>query len=329
MMKKKIVSLFGDQTEPFRFLNQKALEYARSRDLEYIWKPLIPFDYEEAVAALKEADYGIIDIQKFDETVFSQIDQNIQLLIRFGVGFENVDLQAAARHGIAVARTTAANTIGVAELAVLLMIAAKRRLKENQKSVENGVWGKNVAHELYGSTVGIVGFGNIGRKVAQLLKGFDCQVIVYDPNPNLQVMEELGVKSVTFEELCAQADAITLHAAACPSTYHLIDEKHLKMMKTTTVLVNTARGVLVDEAALAAALDNRWIAAAALDVLETEPAPKDFPLLNRDNVILTPHAASQTFESLWRIYEMAIDIAADFRDGKECRHILNPEYKKR
>lgn len=324
---KTIVSLFGDESPEFQYLNDRAAKYAASKNLNYIWRPMVPFTYEKAIAAMKEGDYGIIDIQKYDEQVFRQIQNTNPLLIRFGVGFDSVDLDAATKYGIAIARTTAANTIGVAELAVLLMLAAIRRLKENINNLNVGDWSKCVSHELYGSTVGIIGFGNIGKKVAQLLQGFSCRILVYDPMPNLDVIKACGAELVSYEDLCRQSDVITVHCVTVPSTYHLVDEAHLKLMKKTAVIVNTARGVLIDERALIKALEKGWIAGAALDVLETEPCTVDFPLIGKKNVILTPHAASQTFESLWRIYEMAIDIAADFRDGKDSPHILNPGYK--
>lgn len=324
---KTIVSLFGDESPEFQYLNDRAAKYAASKNLNYLWRPMVPFTYEKAIAAMKEGDYGIIDVQKFDEQVFRQIQDTVPLLIRFGVGFDSVDLEAAAKYGIAVARTTAANTIGVAELAVLLMLSAKRRLKENIENLAVGDWSKSVSHELFGSTVGIIGFGNIGKKVAQLLQGFCCKILVYDPMPKMDVIKAFGAELVSYEDLCRQSDVVTVHCAAMPSTYHLVDEEHLKLMKKTAVIVNTARGVLIDEKALIKALEEGWIAGAALDVMETEPCPVDYPLIGKKNVILTPHAASQTYESLWRIYEMAIDIAADFRDGKDSPHILNPGYK--
>lgn len=324
---KTIVSLFGDESPEFQYLNDRAAKYAASKNLNYIWRPMVPFTYEKAIAAMKEGDYGIIDVQKFDEQVFRQIRDTNPLLIRFGVGFDSVDLDAATKYGIAVARTTAANTIGVAEFTVLLMLAAKRRLKENIEHLAVGDWSRNVSHELFGSTVGIIGFGNIGQKVAQLLQGFCCRILVYDPMPNMDVIKAYGAELVSYEDLCRESDVITVHCSAMPATYHLVDEEHLKLMKKTAVIVNTARGVLIDEKALIKALEEGWIAGAALDVMETEPCPVGYPLIGKNNVILTPHGASQTYESLWRIYEMAIDIAADFRDGKDSPHILNPGYK--
>lgn len=320
----KILSLFGEDTPAFHNLNQKALEYAQSLGYDYEWKIMDPFDMDAAVEALNQADVGIIDIQKYDQQVFERFSDRLKLLVRFGVGFENVDLEAATRKGIAVARTTGANTIGVAEMTVSLMLAVARKLRTLNQNVEQGKWGKDVAHELYGSTVGIVGFGSIGQKLAAMLKGFDCSIIVYDPFPNEQAIQAVGAKQMTLDEVFAQADFISIHAAATPENYHMVNAQKLSLMKPNAILVNTSRGTMVDEAALSEALDQGKLGGAALDVLEVEPAGLDHPLLHRDNVLITSHASSQTYESLWRIYQLAIEIADDVCSGRGSRHVLNP-----
>lgn len=322
---KKILSLFGEDTPAFHFLNEKALEYANSLGYDYEWKLMDPFDMDVAVEALNQADVGIIDIQKYDQRVFERFSDRLKLLVRFGVGFENVDLDAATKKGIAVARTTGANTIGVAEMAVSLMLTMARKLRALNQNVEKGVWQKDVAHELYGSTVGIVGFGSIGQKLAAMLKGFDCEIIVYDPFPNEAVIDAAGVKLVSLDQVFQQADFISIHAAATPENYHMVDAHKLDMMKPNAILVNTSRGTLVDECALADALDQGKIGGAALDVLEVEPASVNHPLLHRENVMITSHASSQTYESLWRIYQLAIEIADDVCAGRGSRHVLNPK----
>lgn len=324
---KRIVSFFGDKSEVFVELNKRAGDYAARHGFEYIWAPQLPYNQSEVIEYLNDADAGIIDVEPYNETVFSKLGERPQLLVRFGVGYDKVDLAAASKRGLAIARTTGANTLGVAEMAMTLMLAARRKLKINQKCVEAGTWEKNVAHETIGSTVGIIGFGAIGQTVAELLKGFQCRIISYDPFPKKELMKEMGVELVGLEELFETADAITLHVPYFPETHHLVEEKMLSIMKDTAVIVNTSRGNIIDESALFNALSENKIGGAALDVFATEPLPIDSPLLGLDNIILTPHVSSQTVESLWRIYTMAIDIAADFYAGKDSPHILNPEYK--
>lgn len=322
---KKLVSFFGEESEIFRALNERAKTYAEQFGIQYRWIPQNPYDIKKVITELKEADAGIIDIEPYGENIFSQIGNRTKLLIRFGVGYDQVDLRAASRHGIAVARTTAANTTAVAEMALLLMIAARRRFPEYERCVEKGEWKKKVGHEVIGSAVGIVGFGRIGQYLARLLKGFGCRLMVYDPFLKESALHQYGAESVTLEEMFRTADVVSIHTPYCQETHNMIDERLLGMMKREAVLVNTARGNIVDEEALFYALKEKKLAAAAFDVFATEPLPKDSPLRSLPNMVITPHASSQTVESLWNIYKTAIEIASDFFAGRKTEHILNVE----
>lgn len=325
---KKVVSFFGDRSDIFEKLNAQAKEYALELGLHYEWVPQNPFNMEEVIRCLKTADAGIIDIQPYDEEVFRQIDSSTRILVRFGVGYDKVDLSAASRHGIAVARTTGANTLGVAEMALTLLLAARRELKSAQQQVDTGNWSKNVVSETVGATVGIMGFGAIGRALTELLSGFGCRVLAYDPYPNLELAKAMNVTMVSLEKLFRESDAISIHVPYGPSTHHMVDKQLLSLMKPTAVLVNTARGGIVDEDGLYEVLAARSIRGAAFDVFEQEPLPVSSPLIGLDNMILSSHLSSQTEESLWRIYKLAIDITADFFAGKGSVHILNPDYAK-
>lgn len=323
---RKIVSFFGDRTEAFCELNKRAEEYAKSLGIEYRWAPQLPFTEESVIEELRNADAGIIDIEPYGESIFSRIKDGARLLVRFGVGFDKVDLKAASRNGIAIARTTAANTTGVAEMALTLILSCRRRINRYQARIKSGEWVKDIGNELIGGTVGIIGYGNIGRCLAGLLKGFQCRVIVYDPFPRKDVLEKDGVELVELEELFRQADAVSIHVPYTEQTHHMVNRERLAMMKPTAVLVNTARGNIIDEEALYEALKSGQIAGAGIDVFAKEPLPLDSPLLTLENVVLTPHVSSQTMESLWNIYKMAIDISADFFAGKGSPHILNADY---
>jgi len=323
---KKIVSFFGDKSEIFIELNERAKNYAKELGFEYKWAPQLPFNEKDVIEELKNADAGIIDIEPYNERIFKEIYARTKILVRFGVGYDKVDLNSATEYGIAIARTTAANTTAVAEMALLLILATKRQLNINQECIRTGKWIKNVSHEIINGTVGILGFGNIGRKLAQLLKGFDCRIVAYDPYPNEEIMKELGVEKVSLEELFKISDAISIHVPYSQATHNMVNESLLSLMKPTAVIVNTARGNIIDENALYKVLLEKKIAGAGLDVFAVEPLPLDSPLLKLDNIILTPHVSSQTVESLWNIYKMAIDICADFFAGKNSPHILNPDY---
>ncbi len=324
---KKVVSFFGEKNEVFEKLNFRAKVYAEKRGLEYKWALQAPFNQQNVIDELKDADAGIIDIEPYGEDIFREIYKSCKILTRFGVGYDKVDLKAASKYHIAVARTAGANTVGVAEMALMLLLSAQRKLKCNMNYVAEGNWVKEVTHEITGSTVGIVGFGAIGQYLAKLLRGFDCKIIAYDPFPNLNAAEEYNVKMVSLEELFKAADSISVHVPYMKETHNLINAELLSLMKPTSVIVNTSRGNIVNENDLYDALSQNKIAGAGLDVFAVEPLPLSSPLLKLDNIILTPHTSSQTEESLWRIYEMAIDITADFFEGKESKNILNPDYK--
>ena len=191
---KKLVSFFGDKSDVFVKLNEEAKAYAKTKDIEFVWKPQLPFDQEDVIRELNDADAGLIDVEPYGEPIFSKMGDRCKLLIRFGVGFDAVDLKAASAHGIAITRTTGANKTGVAEMALTHILAARRQLHLNRKVMETGVWEKNIGHEMLGKRVGILGFGNIGVCLAKLLSGFECEILAYDPYPNQKVADELGVK---------------------------------------------------------------------------------------------------------------------------------------
>ncbi|MHB8131405.1 MAG: phosphoglycerate dehydrogenase [Mobilitalea sp.] len=325
---KKIVSFFGTRNDVFNELNERAAKYALEKGLEYEWAPQSPFDKLDVINKLNNADAGIIDIEPYNDDIFTQVKESTRLLVRFGVGYDKVNLEAASVSGIAIARTPGANTLGVAEMALMLLLSTRRQLAENMACFKAGHWEERpVSNETIGGTVGIVGFGAIGRALARLLTGFDCRVIAYDPFPNKELAQQLGVELMELDELFEVADAISIHVPYMKETHHLVNARMLAKMKPTSVIVNTARGNIVDEDALYETLAAHKIRGAALDVFAEEPLPFTSPLYKLDNIILTPHVSSQTVESLWRIYEMAIDIAADFFAGNDSPYILNPDYK--
>ena len=325
---KKIVSFFGDRSDLMVGLNERAEAYAASLGLEYRWAPQLPFDEDDVVAELLNADAGIIDVEPYGEPIFSRIRGGAKLLVRYGVGYDKVDLAAASAAGIAVARTTAANASAVAEMALTLILTCRRRIKMSMSRTQSGVWAKDIGNEMLHTTVGILGYGNIGRRLKKLLTGFECEVLVYDPYLSAEAAEAEGVEPVSLEDLFRRADAVSIHTPYSPETHHLVGAELLGLMKPTAVIVNTARGNIIDEDALYEALRDGKIAGAGLDVFAAEPLPADSPLLTLDNAVLTPHNSSQTVESLWNIYKMAIDICADFFAGKDSPHILNPDYRR-
>lgn len=246
---------------------------------------------------IADADYAISGQVGVSGDVLKAA-RKLKLLHKWGVGVDNLDVDTARSLGIKVARTTGSNAVPVAEYTLGLTIAALRGLAIGHAELKKGNWRGLTAQGmdtfmLSGKTVGIIGFGAIGQQVARLLKGFGC-TILYSKRRRLTADEEanLGARFATLAEIYAQADVITLNCPLTPETAGLIDRAALKAMKKTAVLVNVARGGIVVEPDLIDALKAREIHAAAFDVFEIEPLPSDSPLLQLDNLVVTPHLAS-------------------------------------
>lgn len=232
--------------------------------------------------------------------------KRLKLVQLMSAGYDRFNLDGARQARLPVAVNGGANAIAVAEHAIMMMLAALKHVHELDRAVRNGGWrsasvGSKRVYELYHSTVGIIGMGRIGQEVARRLAGWEATIVYYDPLRLPRDRErELGVRYTELDVLLRTADAVTVHVPLNASTHHLIDAESLSLMKPTAVLVNTARGGLVDEQALATALREGRILGAGLDVLSQEPPPVDHPLLELPNVTLTPHTAGPTWQSFPR-----------------------------
>lgn len=262
--------------------------------------------------------------------------RNLKVIGRAGTGVDNINLEAATDKGIVVMNTPGGNSISVAELTLGLMLAMARAVPQASASTREGKWDKKnfTGVELKDKTLGIVGFGKIGMEVAKRARAFQMNLLVYDPYVSERLAQDLNVKLVSLDELFAASDLITLHVPLLEATRHLINAQSIARMKTGVRIINTARGELVHEADLAAALDSGKVAAAALDVLSVEPPAKDNPLLKHPKVIVTPHIAASTTEAQEVVgVEIAEQVRAFLRDGI-IRNAVNfpsvsfEEYKK-
>lgn len=224
--------------------------------------------------------------------------KNLKIIGRAGVGLDNIDLKAAKEKGIKVVNSPEASTISVAELTIGSLIALLRKIPEAHFSVKSGKWEREkfMGNELYGKTLGIIGFGRIGREVALRANAFGMKVLVYDPNITEEDAKEYNCHYTPFEELLASADIITLHVPLTDKTRGLINASRIKLMKDNAILLNFSRGEVVDEEALYKALKDGKLKGAALDVFSKEP-PKSSKLLELDNVVLTPHIGASTEEA--------------------------------
>lgn len=244
----------------------------------------------------------------------------------------NVDVKAATDHGVPVINTPARNNVAVAELTVGLMLSLVRHIPDAHHMVISGQWVDPTAayfnlrgSELTGKTIGIVGFGAIGRHVAKMLSGFDTTVLASDPYVTAEKMRELGVKRVELDELLAQSDFVTLHCISVPETMGLISAQRIALMKPTAYLINAANAYVIDNEAIIRALKEKRIAGAAFDVFETWPVRPDSPLLKLDNVVLTPHVGGATDETVMRHSQMIADDVERFLRGERPRNLVNPK----
>lgn len=255
----------------------------------------------------------------------------VKLISRWGVGTDEIDKAEAARQGIAVCNAANSLSVAVAECAIGMMINLLREFPARDASVRNHDWSwffeGRMSRQLEGKTVGLIGFGNIAKALAKMLSGFDCRVIACDDYFwDGEAAARLHVERAPMEEIIPTADVISLHLAATPDTLDMVNREFLMKMKHTAILINTARGALVDEEALVWALENGVIAAAGLDVFKQEPPPEDHPLLKLPNVMLLPHSGAGSNECLEKSSAMASGQVIDFFAGKQVKNILNPDY---
>jgi D-3-phosphoglycerate dehydrogenase len=258
---------------------------------------------ERLIELLAGVDAAIIGVVPMTARVLEQAP-GLKVVSAHGVGVDHVDLQAATRLGVIVANCPGANDQGVADLAIGLMVAVARQIPLTDQDVRAGKWGRYEGSELWKKTLGLIGLGRIGRGVAKRALGFDMQVLAYDPYVDEQQAGAIGVRLTSFEEVITSADFLSLHAALTPETRHLIGKAVLEKTKPSAFLINTARGGLVDEDALYAALVEGELAGAALDVFSAEP-PLGSPLLGLKNVVVTPHIGAHTQEAIERVGVLA------------------------
>ncbi len=267
---------------------------------------------DDILAVAHDAEAVLVTYAKLPRDLLRQLTR-CKAIGRFGLGVDNIDLPAAKEYGIAVNYVPDYCLREVSDHAMTLLLALARKVTFANRLVQSGRWELPPLvplRRLEGQVLGLVGFGNIPRTLAPKAKAFGLKVITYDPYVNTEALAATGVESVSFDDLLAHADFISVHAPLQPATRGLMNAKAFAKMKKGAYLINTARGPLVDEAALIAALDSGHLGGAALDVVTHEPLAKDSPLLRRDNVIITPHTAYYSVEALEELQtKCASDVA--------------------
>ena len=275
---------------------------------------------------LREADVALnIRGRTFFTAEVLGVCPRLKLISIWGTGTDNVDLPAAAARGITVTNTPGANAVAVAEHAVALMLAVAKQLVPADRAMRQGGWPRNLVPQLRGKRLGLVGTGLIGREVAAMAKGLGMEVVAWTFHPSVRLADSLGLRYVELDELLETSDIVSLHLRATPETRHFLNRARLAMLKPGAILVNTARGALIDEAALVECLREKRIACAGLDVFEAEPLPAGHPLLGLPNVLLTPHAAGMTPEVIQNGLAMAVENIENFQKGSPAHVVVGPK----
>lgn len=287
-----------------------------------------PMTKEQLLEAVKDVD-GIISVlsDPIDADVLAAAP-NLKVISQLAVGFNNIDLKEATKRGVRVTNTPDVLTNATADLTFAMLLAAARKLSQASEEVREGKWKswsllQLAGKELSGSTIGILGFGRIGQAVARRAKGFDMNVIYWNRSKKPEAEAQIGATYHEFHDVLKQADFIVIMLPFAPELKYLIGKEELAMMKEDAILVNTARGGLVDEAALYEALTSGKLAAAGLDVFEQEPVPTDHPLLTLPNVEIAPHIGSSTLATRMEMANLTVRNLLAVLEGKEPETPVN------
>jgi D-3-phosphoglycerate dehydrogenase / 2-oxoglutarate reductase len=283
-----------------------------------------PLSAAELLELVKNIDGYIAGLDEINAQVL-QAARQLKVIARYGVGVDRVDLEAATQHGIVVTNTPGANSASVAELTIGLMLSLARSIPFADQATKRGDWPRIRGLGLRGKTVGLVGFGAIGRAVAARLAGFGLRLLVNDPFLQPELAAGFKVELVPLASLLNQAGIVSLHLPASPDTIGMVNADFLGQMKAGAFLINTARGELVDEAALREAIESGHLAGVGLDCFSQEPPDPEHPLLAFENIILTPHSGSHTDEAIDQMGWMATRACLGVLRGERVEHVVNPE----
>lgn len=251
----------------------------------------------------------------------------LRAIARYGVGYDAVDIPAATELGIAVTITPGVNQVSVAEHTVAMILAVMRGFPQRDQTVRDGSWQRHYLPRLAGKTLGLVGLGRIGKAVVPRAHGLELNVIAYDPYPDREFAAAHNVRLCSLDEIWAASDIVSLHLPCTAETQNMINRQSLQKMRRGAVLINTARGGLVDEPALAEALNSGYLAGAGLDAFVVEPLPKSNPLATAKNALLSPHIAGQDFESIRGMGTLTAECLADLHAGRSVPPgcLVNPQ----
>ena len=255
-----------------------------------------PYAREELAALVGDVEAVIANTEKWDDAMFG-VAPGLKIIVRFGTGYDSVDLEAAKRRRVMVANTPGINASAVAEHALALLLCLVRDIPRLDRLTRQGKWPRAIFHELPGRILGILGFGAVGRSLAGKAAGFGLNCLAYDKFPNRPAARELGVRLADLDTVLRESDYLSVNLPSLPDTRHLLGDSSFAKMKDGALLINTARGSLVDEAAAARALESGKLGGMGTDVFEKEPVGPDRELFRFPNYICTPHSAGETYEN--------------------------------
>lgn len=316
---KKVVALFKSvdpvkyEAEVFRGMEDVCFVVDPARDTE-----------EDVIAAVRDADAVIFAEVPITAGIIDGMEK-CKMIQRIGMGYDNIDLKRSRERGIFVCNAPTYGTLDVAEHALALLMATSKRIVPMHQRVTDRDWSGDLqpGYRLCGKTIGFAGFGRIGRALCRATNGCGMKPLVYDPYVSAECLAEYGAEAVSFDELLCRADVISIHMPLTAETRHLFNAAAFSKMKSNAILINTARGSVVDEAALIEALSSGRIAGAGLDVFEVEGAELDRRLVELPNVVLTPHLASNTWEANDALDREVTDNVVRFLQGNRPENIVN------
>lgn len=319
-----------------RLILEKGMEMVRQVADAEVWEGETPPPYDVLLDRARGID-GLLCLltDTIDSRLMDATGKTLKVVSQMAVGYDNIDVAAATSRGIPVGNTPGVVTDATADFTWALLMAAARRVVEGEKLVRSGrwkTWGPTLllGPDVTGSTLGIVGFGRIGQAVARRAAGFKMRILYCnDRHRHPELEQSMGVQNSTLDDLLRESDFVTIHTPLIDATHHLFDEAQFKLMKRSAVLINTARGPIVDPDALYKALKEGQIAYAALDVTEPEPIPPDHPLLELDNLIITPHIGTASVQARTRMATMAAGNLAAGLKGERLPNCVNPEVYER
>ena len=280
-----------------------------------------PLPEAELAQILPGFDAVLASVDQFTAAILrSPATKQLKLISRWGVGFDSIDITVATEQGVVVAYCPGLLNNAVADYTMSLLCAIARRVHEGHLHMTQGIWRQQWGHDIYGKTLGIIGFGRIGKAVAKRASGFEMKILGYDPSPE---PEKTDIQFVSLEQLLRESDFVSVNVALTPETRNLINAERLGLMKKSAYLINTSRGPVIDEPALAAALKNGVIAGAALDVFVKEPLAADHILRNTPNVLLSPHQSSWAQDTGATVSHAAAQAIVDLSQGRRPRWVVD------